>query len=125
MQSKIAYALATIFVLIFLGTVYFNEAEEWSYVDSFYFSTMTLTTIGYGDITPTQNATKIFVSIYAIFGIAVMLYVLGSIIGKSLVEQEQVFHRLFTRIYNLRHKKIEEKTSKSFNKKKDISEKGR
>ena len=49
-----------IVILLSIGTVYYNYAEGWSYVDSFYFSTMTLTTIGYGDIAPTSDGAKIY-----------------------------------------------------------------
>ena len=38
--------------LIAIGTVLFSALEDWSIVDSFYFSVVTLTTLGYGDVTP-------------------------------------------------------------------------
>jgi voltage-gated potassium channel len=107
MNEKIVYALTTVIVLLLIGTFYFHKTESWSYTDSFYFSTMTLTTVGYGDLVPTNNSTKIFVSIYSIFGIGIMLFVLGSIIGREMVEQEQAFKRFFSRIYTLRRKNPE------------------
>ena len=84
-----------------LGTIYFNQTENWSYVDSFYFSTMTLTTIGFGDLVPTRDDTKIFTSFYAMFGIGIMLYFLGSVIGGYFSNKERLFERIINRLRNL------------------------
>ncbi|MBI2507647.1 two pore domain potassium channel family protein [Candidatus Woesearchaeota archaeon] len=103
MVLKLIYPISVIVVLLTIGTVYLHNNESWSYVDSFYFSTITITTVGYGDLVPTKDSSKIFISIYAIFGVSVMLYVLGSIVGRLVVEQEQVFLKLFSSINNLRY----------------------
>jgi voltage-gated potassium channel Kch len=68
-------------VILGIGTVFYHYSEGWSLVDSFYFSTITLTTIGYGDIAPTTDSSKIFTAFYAIFGIGLMLYFVRSVIG--------------------------------------------
>ena len=98
--------------LIFLsgGTFYFHSVENWSPVDSFYFSTMTLTTIGYGDFVPTMDESKIFVSIYAILGVGIMLYLLGSIIAAFLVDQEDRFFKVVSKL-DRRQKKKKKKFS--------------
>ncbi len=85
MFKKITYAIIIVTIFLLIGTFYYHNIEQWSYTDSFYFSTMTLTTVGYGDLVPTQNATKLFTSFYAIFGIGMMLYVIISVISASLL----------------------------------------
>ncbi|MBI2105858.1 two pore domain potassium channel family protein [Candidatus Woesearchaeota archaeon] len=102
MREKITIAI--IVLLLMIGTFYLHYSENWSYVDSFYFSTITLTTVGYGDLYPSKDSTKIFVSIYAIVGISVMLYALGSIIGAHTIKQGENFHKLFSNIYESRYK---------------------
>ncbi len=62
----------TIAVLI-IGTVFYHWLEGWSYLDSFYFCMISLATIGYGDLTPTTPAAKIFTIIYVINGIVILL----------------------------------------------------
>ena len=117
-KKKIIFAIALIVLLLGIGTVYYNLVEGWTLIDSFYFSTMTLTTIGYGDITPTTGAAKIFTSLYALFGIGVMLYVLTSVIGVLIFRREPHFGRLFMNLRKIRRhekeiKKIKKTVSKS------------
>lgn len=56
-----------------LGTVVYHLREGWSIVDSFYFSVMTLTTIGYGDFSPTGAAMRIYTVVYAVMGIGLFV----------------------------------------------------
>lgn len=52
-----------------LGTIIYSFNEGWSVVDSFYFCVMTLTTIGYGDLSPTTEAMRLYTVFYAVLGI--------------------------------------------------------
>ena len=47
-------------VLLLSGTLFYSHAEKWNILDSLYFCVMTMTTIGYGDLAPTSNLSKIF-----------------------------------------------------------------
>ena len=93
-NKHIIFALLLAITFLSIGTVYYNQVESWSKVDSFYFSTMTLTTIGYGDLTPTFDGSKIFTSIYALLGIGIILYLIGSIIAKFFFQKEVYFDKL-------------------------------
>jgi voltage-gated potassium channel len=78
-KHRIIYLLALVFVLIIGGTIAYSKLEGWSFVDALYFSTVTMTTIGYGDLTPTTNASKLFTVFFVITGVAVMLYTLSTL----------------------------------------------
>jgi len=55
-----------------LGTVLYHLLEDWSWVDSFYFSAVALTTVGFGDISPTTTVSKLFTVIYIFGGVALI-----------------------------------------------------
>ena len=59
-------------LLIACGTIVFSAFEKWSYVDSFYFSVVTATTVGFGDLTPDSDGAKLFTVVFIVFGISIM-----------------------------------------------------
>ncbi len=77
----------TLFLLA-IGVLGFSLlVEEWSILDSLYFTIIMLTTIGYGDMAPTRPAGKLFTSLFALGGIVVLGLALG-VVGSQLVEAE-------------------------------------
>jgi hypothetical protein len=54
------------------GTVVYRVVEGWSWVDSFYFSSVTVTTVGFGDLAPTRDASKLFTVFYIFWGIGII-----------------------------------------------------
>ena len=66
-------------MLLVAGTLIFMVLEDLSLVDGFYFSFVTLATIGYGDISPTTDLGKIVTVIYGIAGLGVMAALISRI----------------------------------------------
>ena len=62
---------SSIFVIA-LGTVMYHLLEDWSWVDSLYFSSVAVTTVGFGDLTPSTDASKLFTVFYIFSGIAII-----------------------------------------------------
>ena len=58
--------------LIVVGTVVFSLLEDWSIVDSLYFSVVTVTTVGFGDLTPDTDGAKLFTVLYILMGISII-----------------------------------------------------
>lgn len=56
-----------------IGTFAYRYLEGWSYIDSLYFSVITLSTIGYGDFSPQTTGGKLFTIFYILLGIGVIL----------------------------------------------------
>ncbi|MCP4459700.1 MAG: two pore domain potassium channel family protein [Cytophagales bacterium] len=65
--------LYTTFLTLTTGTIVYHFLEGWSWIDSLYFSTITLSTIGYGDFYPHTDAGKIFTILYIIVGVGIIL----------------------------------------------------
>lgn len=78
-------ALAILPVILIGGTLFYSHVEKWSYLDSLYFSVITLATVGYGDLHPTTEAAKIFTMFYVFFGVGLVSYVVYTF-SKSMTE---------------------------------------
>ena len=61
------------FVLLLSGSMFYSSVEKWNLLDSLYFCAMTMTTIGYGDLTPTSDLSKIFTIMYSFLSIGVFV----------------------------------------------------
>jgi voltage-gated potassium channel Kch len=55
-----------------IGTVFYHLVEKLSWLDSIYFCVVTLTTVGYGDITPHTTAGKILTIFYILIGVGII-----------------------------------------------------
>jgi hypothetical protein len=77
---KFIFSLLTGIVLILtFGTIVYHSLEKWTWIDSLYFTTSTIATVGYGDIHPTTEATRLFSVFFIIVGVGYMLYALSNI----------------------------------------------
>ena len=80
--------LALFIALLMIGCLAYSFCfNQWSIIDSLYFTIVTLTTCGYGDITPSTPSGKVFASVFALAGVVILGLVLG-VIGSQLVEAE-------------------------------------
>ncbi len=68
-DSEFRFLLIFIIVLLIGSTVFYSVNENWSILDSLYFSVMTMATIGYGDLVPTTAMGKIFTIIFTFLSI--------------------------------------------------------
>ncbi|MFO0955728.1 MAG: potassium channel family protein [Candidatus Saccharibacteria bacterium] len=66
--------------LLGIGTVFYHFQEKLSWLDSLYFSTITLTTIGYGDIVPHTPLGKLFTIFYVLIGVGVIAAILNILV---------------------------------------------
>ncbi|HET6670532.1 MAG TPA: potassium channel protein [Pyrinomonadaceae bacterium] len=84
---RIRYAVLAVLVAVAVGTFGFSLIEEWPLLDSFYLATQTVTTVGYGDVTPQTVLGRAFATIFMLVGVGVVLYALTSTV-QSIVQSE-------------------------------------
>lgn len=63
--------IAALLTIIASGTVFFHFVEGWSWIDSYFFTVITLSTVGYGSLVPVTVVGKIATTVYIILGIGV------------------------------------------------------
>ncbi|MBI1257739.1 MAG: two pore domain potassium channel family protein [Chloroflexi bacterium] len=61
-----------VIIVLISGMVFYHAVEGWTWLDSLYFSVITLTTVGYGDLTPKTDAGKMFTMIYIFIGLGIL-----------------------------------------------------
>ncbi len=86
-----------IVILLLSAVLFYTAMENWSLIDALYFSVMTMATVGYGDLVPTTDFSKIFTIIYTFLSIGTFV----SFTAKSV----QII------IENHKEKKLKKKTS--------------
>jgi hypothetical protein len=58
--------------LLTVGTVAYRLFEDWSWVDALYFCVVAVTTVGFGDLSPTSDGAKLFTVFYILSGVAII-----------------------------------------------------
>ena len=88
LKTEIVVAVSTILGWVGFGTIVVHNLESWTWIQSFYFSVVTLTTVGFGDLVPTTDLTRLFVALYILIGVGAVLASLG-IIGNDLIQSRE------------------------------------
>jgi hypothetical protein len=83
-----AFALSMV-VVVASGVVFYSFAEDWSVADSLYFTVIALTTIGFGDFTPTTTLSRLFTTAYAVIGVGLIGILVHLIVSNT---QQDIEH---------------------------------
>jgi voltage-gated potassium channel len=80
-----------------LGTVVFRAVEGWRWIDSFYYSAVSLTTVGYGDFTPKTDIGKFIAVFYLFIGIGIIAALINNLVKnqaakRRIKEHEQEYN---------------------------------
>ena len=85
--TKILLWSASLAALLFLGSLGYVLIEGWSFFDALYMTVTTLTTVGYGEIHPLDQAGRAYTMVLILAGVGVMLYIVGAL-ARVVVEGE-------------------------------------
>ena len=86
--QQIRIAGITAISLLSVGAVFFHYVQKLSWLDAFYFCTISLAKIGYGDITPTTPAGKIFIMFYVVIGIGIIATFANLVVRRAVLRRE-------------------------------------
>jgi len=82
-HQLVSYLVGPLILAVYLlgGAVMFMYLEDWGFWESLYFSVITISTVGYGDMYPTSDFKKIVTIIYLFIGIAFIASIVGAWVG--------------------------------------------
>ena len=79
LTKSLVFSLLLTSLLYLGGIIIYHKIEGWNWIDSVYFMTATITTVGYGDIIPVTDEGKLFTTIFMWAGISIGFYLLYNI----------------------------------------------
>ena len=86
-------ALASLVAIqLAIGTVTYWFVEDWSVLDSLYFSVTTLATVGLGDLVPTTDVGKAFTIVYILTGVGLLAGLLTYIAQRASAMRQERQH---------------------------------
>eukprot|EP01104_Vermistella_antarctica_P019156 TRINITY_DN7376_c0_g1_i1.p1 TRINITY_DN7376_c0_g1~~TRINITY_DN7376_c0_g1_i1.p1 ORF type:complete len:363 (+),score=103.42 TRINITY_DN7376_c0_g1_i1:68-1156(+) len=99
--QKLGMYFAVVIVFLAFGTIFFYyDQKDWTWVEAFYFSVVTVTTVGYGDYVPVGDMSRLVCTVYILTGTFAVVAALGAIADLYMdYEQQKACNRLL-------HKKL-------------------
>ncbi|MGK7912739.1 MAG: ion transporter [Synechococcus sp.] len=92
--ARIIFTLFTI-VFVYAGLIYeiehaSNPTTFRTFLDAFYFSVVTMTTVGYGDVTPVSDGGRLLTVLMILTGIALVPWQVGDLIKRLVRSQASI-----------------------------------
>jgi voltage-gated potassium channel len=86
-RRKLLNASLAIVGTIIFGAIGFKLFEGWTWLESLYLATQTVTTVGYGDVPPKTSAGRVFAILFMLIGAGTVLYALTAL-AQAVIQSE-------------------------------------
>ena len=96
-HSKIYVAVLLLLAVFIAGVFGYKFISEYSWIDAFYMTVITITTVGFGEVVPLDDVDKLFTSVLILSSIFILAYAI-SVITEYMLSKNN--------IGNLREKRI-------------------
>ncbi|MGH1465391.1 MAG: potassium channel family protein [Cognatishimia sp.] len=93
-RKRIVSLIALIVQIIAAGTVFFHFVEGWSWLDSYFFAVITLSTVGYGSLVPATALGKIGTTVFIVLGIGIFAAVIQQFSQVAVERRMRILRRL-------------------------------
>lgn len=81
------FVVGIILITLCVGTIGFSRIEGWGLFDAFYMTLTTITTVGYQEVHPLDQAGRVFNSFIIFFGVSAMFFAVGAM-TQTIIELE-------------------------------------
>ena len=85
-ELDLVIAISAVITIVLIGASFYRFHDHLSWTDSFYFTVMTVITIGYGDFHPINDISKTFTTVYVLVSVPTIVFCL-SLIVEDLFKQ--------------------------------------
>ena len=93
-RSQLGLVLIPIIFLILLGTLGYAILEGWSFLDALYVTIITVTTVGYGDLSPGTPAGRIFSMLFALSAIGMASFAITALAARVIEWEQERVHEM-------------------------------
>ena len=91
---RIFTLFTTLPIVVLSGTVFFRYVEGWTWVDAYFFTVVTLSTVGYGNLVPVTVIGKIGTTVFIFLGLGVFALAIQQFASFAMRKREEHAERL-------------------------------
>jgi voltage-gated potassium channel len=97
-RFKVLTLAFTLTGIIAAGTVFFRLVEGWSWLDSYFFTVVTISTVGYGSLVPVTALGKIGTTVVIFVGLGIFAVAIQQFGSYTMRKREKHTEWLFGRL---------------------------
>jgi voltage-gated potassium channel len=97
-QVKNITIFGSLLFIILCSTVFFHFTEGWSWIDSYFFTVVTISTVGYGNLVPVTAAGKLATTFLIFGGLGVFALAIHEFAKTQLLKRQEHNEWLFARL---------------------------
>lgn len=86
--KNIILKFSAVAIFYIVGIIFYSIVEDWTIVDSIYFITSSISTVGYGDLKPTTNLSRIFTIVVICIGMTTIFSIVENIVKGTIYQAE-------------------------------------
>ncbi|GAA4229864.1 two pore domain potassium channel family protein [Sagittula sp. NFXS13] len=102
-RLRVITLLGTLVGIILIGTIFFRHVEGWSWIDSYFFTVVTLSTVGYGELVPQTAIGRIGTTVFILVGLGIFAVAVQQFGQYAMRKREEHTEWLIARLGSADH----------------------